>query len=341
MPNKPNRTFPFTLSGRWSYRLRSFINLYWSTLYISGRRLLRGPRFPNWTWSLETSTHFMKTQAAIAFDLPNMADGREYEDALIFGSAATSQVNVEAVTQPIAGRWYQPKTGAQPVTVLYLHGGGYAYYSKSHHTLIALITLATQARTFAPDYRLIPEHPYPAQLDDALAAYRWLIESGVDPKRLVVMGDSAGGNLTLALLQALRAARSSLPALAVCLAPWTDLTNSGASMTTNLDHDWLAPRMAERWAQWFCRHITPDDPLVSPVYADLSGLPPIYIQIGSAEILYDMNRALADRAKQQGADVTLDVWPNMTHDFQAFGDLIPESQDALRRIGEVVREHVA
>lgn len=213
----------------------------------------------------------------------------------------------------LSGRWpyrlrslltlYQAKAGAARVTVLYLHGGGYAYYSAAHQNLIALVTLAARARTFALDYRLIPEHPFPAQLEDALAAYRWLLQTGVAPERLVVAGDSAGGNLTLALLLALREAGLPLPALGVCLAPWVDVLNSGASMTANAPYDWVEKRMADR-----------------------------------AEILHDMIRAFADRAAQQGADVELEVWPDMPHDFQAFGEVVPESKAALDRIRQVIEE---
>jgi acetyl esterase/lipase len=331
---------PFTLNGRWQYRVRSVLTLYWSMLYVSIRRLFRGPQLPGWNWALEVSTYFIKKQAAAAFDMP-LAEGCEYEDAFVFGSSAVARVAIERVDQPVKGHWYQPKSEARPVTVLYLHGGGYIYYSKVHQNLIALVTLAAEARTFALDYRLAPEHAFPAQLDDALAAYRWLLKTGVKPERLVIMGDSAGGNLTLALLLALREAGDTLPALAICIAPWTDLSNSGDSMTTNAAHDWIEKRMASQWAEWFCKRDEVGNPLVSPINADLRGLSPIYIQAGSAEILHDMICAFAERAEKQGAQVKLDVWPNMTHDFQAFGDITPESKEALQRIGDMVRKYVA
>ena len=331
---------PFELNGRWQYRLRSVLNLTWSTLYISARRWLRGPRFPNWSWDMETSTHFMRTQASASFDMPDLAASREYEDALLFSSAAVPRVTIEPTNLPVRGHWYQPKTGAQAVTVLYLHGGGYVYYSKTHQNLIALFTLAAGSRTFALDYRLIPEQPFPAQLEDALAAYRWLLETGTAPERLVVAGDSAGGNLSLALLLALRDAQLPLPALAVCLAPWTDPSDPGESMTVNAGIDWIEKRLPLQWAKWFHKGSDPRNPLVSPVYADLRGLPPIYIQTGSVDILYNMICAFAGRAREQGANVRLDVWPNMTHDFQAYGDLLPESREALARIGALVGEYV-
>lgn len=157
----------------------------------------------------------------------------------------------------------------------------------------------------------------------------------------MVIGDSAGGNLTLALLLSLRDSRLPLPALGICLAPWTDAENCGGSMTANAAYDWIEPRMAARWAEWPCSGADRRNPLISPIHADLNGLPPIYIQSGSAEILHDMIRAFADQAREQGAKVTLEVWQNMNHDFQAYGDLVPESGAALARIGEVNAEHVA
>ncbi|MFZ4462962.1 MAG: alpha/beta hydrolase [Bacteroidales bacterium] len=335
MKEKQNSA-PFVLNGRWQYRLRSLINLNWSTFYITLRRLFKGARFPNWSWSLETSMHFLKTQTDIAFDMPNHADGREYQDSLLFKSSAIGRVNIETLQSPVKGHWYEPKSEKNEVTLLYLHGGGYTYYSKAHENIIALVTLAASSRTFAPDYRLTPEHPFPAQLEDALAAYRWLLDTGIVPEQLVIAGDSAGGNLTLTLLLAIRNAGLPFPAGAICIAPWTDLSNPGESMRTNDSHDWITERMAKRWADWFCQGKDASNPLISPVHADLKGLPPIYIQAGSAEILYDMICVFEKEAKKQGADVTLDVWPNMIHDFQAFGDLVTESREALQRIGEMV-----
>ena len=339
--NPGRNTKPFALSGRMQYRVRSVLALYWSSIYVSFRRLLRGPRLPGWSWMFEAATHFLRSQTISGFNMSSQADAREYEDSLVFHSPALEQVSIEAVATPVKGHWYLPKNGARDVTLLYLHGGGYAYYASAHQNLIALVTLAAGARTFALDYRLIPEHPFPAQLDDALAAYRWLLDSGISPERLVIAGDSAGGHLTLSLLLALRDQKLKLPALAVCIAPWTDTGNAGASMTKNAPYDWVEKRMATQWSEWLCHGMDPNDPKISPTRADLSGLPPIYIQAGAAEILHDMIREFADKAAAQGANVTLEVWPNMNHDFQAFGDTIPESREALGRIGAVIGKHLA
>jgi acetyl esterase/lipase len=319
--------------------VRSVLLLMWSMLYVSVRRLLRGPLLPSWTWELEVSTHFLKLQAEASFDIKDIEQGRLYERSLVFHSDAVEQVRITRVETAVLGDWYEADTGTAAVTMLYLHGGGYASYAGAYLNFIALTTLAARSRTFALDYPLIPEHTFPAQLDCAMAAYRWLLETGVEPGRLVVAGDSAGGNLALALLLALRDGGEALPALAICMGPWTDPSNPGDSMTTNARYDWVGKRMADRWSQWFVADDSLDNPLISPVKADLTGLPPIYIQAGGAEILLDMIVEFADRAAQQGAEVTLDVWPEMTHDFQAFGDMVPQSREALERIGEVVRQH--
>lgn len=223
--------------------------------------------------------------------------------------------------------------------MLYLHGGGYAYYSMTHQNLIACVTLAASTRTFALDYRLTPEHPFPAQIEDAMAAYRWLLETGVEPGKLLLAGDSAGGNLTLALLQSIREAGLPQPAGAVCICPWTDISNPGISMVENSKYDWVIKEMPEKWTKWFHPETETKNPIISPVHADLKGLAPIYIQAGTAEILYSMICDFFAAAQSQGADVKLDTWQNMTHDFQAYGDLIEESKEALYRIGEFARKH--
>ena len=330
----------FQLYGKWSYRLRSLLALYWSLLYVSIRRLLRGPLLPNWNWMFEVSTHFIRTQTVTAFNMANHMEGREYENSLVFTSPALAKMKIESINAPVKGHWYHPKSETKDITVLYLHGGGYAYYSKAHENLIALVTLAAKSQTFALDYCLIPEHPFPAQLDDALAAYRWLLETGIKPEHLVVIGDSAGGNLTLALLLALRDSKLPFPALGICIAPWTDVENSGNSLKENEPFDWVEKRMPLKWAEWLCKGTNPRNPIVSPINADLRGLPPIYIQAGDAEILYDMIQSFYDKAQAQGANVKLDVWRHMNHDFQAFGDLVPESKEALMRIGQVIEENV-
>jgi len=171
---------------------------------------------------------------------------------------------------------------------------------------------------------------------DAFQSYRWLLEKGVDACNLVVAGDSAGGNLALALLLGARDSNLPLPALAVALSPPTDLETEYASLAGNQDTDWIDKPQLLHWAEWFCDSAQLRDPLISPMCADLRRLPLIYVQAGSAEILYDSILAFVNRAKSQGADVVLESWEDMNHVFQMFGPGAPQSAEALRRIGEII-----
>jgi acetyl esterase/lipase len=163
-----------------------------------------------------------------------------------------------------------------------------------------------------------------------------LLDNGSDGQHIVVAGDSAGGNLALVLLLCLREGNMPLPRLAVCLSPWVDMGNSGGSMTTNEPFDWVQKRMAERWAAWYCNGADPGDPHISPLHADLHGLPPIYIQAGDAEIFFDMVRQFNDAAHKQEADVILEVWEHMNHTFQAYGDQTKPSRFALAHIQKTI-----
>lgn len=286
---------------------------------------------------MELGTQVLKRQAVIAFRMPNVNEARRYLDSVVIGSRALSEVNIEAVEQEhFRGSWFVGKDTETPVTLLYFHGGGYSFYPRSCAQFIALITLAAGSKTFALDYRLSPEHRFPAQLEDALHAYRWLLENGTHPDNLVVCGDSAGGNLALALLLTAREAKLPLPALAIALSPPTDFESEHSSMISNQGFDWIDKHMLEQWADWFCDAAQRHNPLVSPVLADLRGLPPIYIQAGRAEILYGSMQAFADRARNQGADVVFEAWDDMNHDFQLFAPDVPQSAEALRRLGEVI-----
>jgi len=323
------------------YRLRSAAELSQSVLEVSARRALKGPRLPGWNWFVEVATQVLKRQtfAAVRMGDKNVKGARRYLDSVVISSPALSEVSITPVVQEkFSGSWFAGKNFADQctessVTVLYFHGGGYSFYPQAYANFIALITKAAKSRTFALDYRLSPEHRFPAQLEDALNAYRWLIGDGADPDRLIFAGDSAGANLTLALLLAARESKLPLPALAVALSPPTDFE---ADLTDKGEFDWIEKRMLEQWADWFCDPAERRNPLVSPLWADLRGLPPIYIQAGRAEILYDSIQAFADCAQKRGADVVLETWKNMTHDFQMFGLDAPQSAEALRRIGQVI-----
>jgi len=324
-------------AGPTQYRLRSAAQVGESILKVSARRMLKGPRQPGWNWLVELGTGILKRQVATAFDMRDVKEARSYLDSVVITSPALSGVDITAVVQEkFRGSWFAQNDPETPVTVLYCHGGGYSFYPQAYANFIALITLAAKSRTFALNYRLSPEHRFPAQLEDALSAYRWLLETGTDPDNLIFAGDSAGGNLALALLLAARDSKLPLPALLIALSPATDFETEHASLVRNRASDWIDKQMLDQWASWFCASTERCQPLVSPLRADLCGLPPIYIQAGRSEILYDSIQAFADRARSQGADVVLDTWEDMNHVFQMFGPDVPQSAEALRRIGEVI-----
>jgi epsilon-lactone hydrolase len=321
-------------SGPALYRVRAAVETSQSVAEVSARRLLKGPLRPGWNWFVEVVTRILQRQVNAAMQMPDIEEARRYLDSMVISSPALTQVDIRPlVHERFRGRWFSSKSEKPNVALLYLHGGGYSFYPRAYESFIAQVTLAANARTFALDYRLTPEHRFPAQLNDALDAYRWLLENGTGPSRLVVAGDSAGANLTLVLLLALREAKLDLPALAIALSPPTDFESE---IVGNEEFDWINKAALLKWRDWYCDPAQRCDPLISPVRADLRGLPPIYMQAGRAEILYDSIQAFAHHAQRQGADVVLEGWKDMNHNFPVFGPDAPQSVDALRRIGEVI-----
>ncbi|MFN8589295.1 MAG: alpha/beta hydrolase, partial [Candidatus Eisenbacteria bacterium] len=325
-------------SGRPDHQFRQFAALMGATAGVSLRRALGRPLVPSWPWAVEVGTELLREQMRLMFTM-TPPEARAFADSMTLPAPVLERVRVgEPVTKPVPGRWFEP-AGHAGRTLLYLHGGGYAFHGGAFASFVALVAEATRARTFALDYRLTPEHPYPAQLDDAQAAYRALLASGVDPERLVVAGDSAGGHLTLSLLVALRDVGAPLPAVALALCPWTHSGARGASLFANDPYDWVQGAHAVRFGEWLRRDLPADDPRVSPLLADLRGLPPIVLQAGGREILYDQIVEFAGVAKAQGVHVKLQVWPEMNHDFQAFGPDVPEAREALAAMRAAVEEY--
>lgn len=224
--------------------------------------------------------------------------------------------------------------------VLYLHGGGYIYGAiGAYRGWAARVSRLARARVLLLDYRLAPEHPFPAAVDDSLAAYRWLLADGVAPERLVVGGESAGGGLTLATLVAQRDAGAPLPAAGVCISPWTDLALTGDSMQTRAAADPLVDRPGlEDMAAKYLNGADPRDPLASPLFADLTGLPPLLVQVGDCEVLLDDAARLAERARAAGVEVVYECWDGMVHNFPLFTDQLPDGARAAERIGAFIRE---
>ena len=250
------------------------------------------------------------------------------------------EIKVEQVSAPTApAEWLRPPGAVAGRIVLYLHGGGYVIGSpRSHRHLAAAIASAGQATGLLLDYRLAPEHPFPAAVEDATAAYRWLLEQGIAPGHVVIGGDSAGGGLTVATLVALRDAGVPRPAAGVCISPWTDLTFGGASYRTRAQSD---PIVSRPGIDGIAQAYLGATPLASPLFADLRGLPPLLIQVGSDEVLLDDATELADRAKAAGVDTTLEVWDRMIHVWHWFLPMLDEAQAAIDGIGRFVRVRAA
>jgi acetyl esterase/lipase len=229
----------------------------------------------------------------------------------------------------IVGEWVE--AGGVPAgTMLYLHGGGYMACSPKTHRPITAAYANRGIKIFAPDYRLAPENPFPAAVDDALAAYKGLLDQGVAPSSLAVGGDSAGGGLALALLLAAKAAGLPMPSSAVVFSPWTDLAATGATIKTNLKRDpMLHGKTLPDGASFYLNGADPKNPLASPLYGDLAGLPPIFIAVGEAEILRDDSTRFSAHATSAGVAVSLKIWEGMPHVWQMFQFILPEARAAM------------
>jgi acetyl esterase/lipase len=243
----------------------------------------------------------------------------------------------------VAGEW-SIVGGSEPSRVLlYFHGGGYCSGSiLSHRRLVTEAGRAAGMRTLAIGYRLAPEHPYPAAHEDALAAWRFLRRQGVAAASIAVGGDSAGGNLTLGLINRLRAAEEELPACAWLLSPWTDLTMSGETLATKdaidpLIHEAYLTELADAYAPL---PVDRRDPLISPLFADLAGFPPTLIQVGSAETLLADATRLALAAGGADVDVTTQVWPHMIHAWPVWNAHLEDGRRALAEAGRFIRAHL-
>lgn len=275
-------------------------------------------------------------------DEMTVQDWRSAYDGLGLLMPPAAEVDVQPVDAGgVPAAWSVPKDDRGTV-VVYLHGGGYCIGSlTSHRPMLTHLATASGARVLAVDYRLAPEHPHPAALDDAVGAYRWVVGTqGVDPARVVVAGDSAGGGLTLATLVALRDAGDPLPAAGVCLSPWADLTQSGSTIAEKADEDpMVRAEDLDRWAGMYAGGAARDSKAISPLFADLSGLPPLLVEVGTSEVLLDDARRVADRAREAGVDVTLTVAEDMIHVWHSFAGAVPEADEGIARVAAFVREH--
>lgn len=235
--------------------------------------------------------------------------------------------------------WMEMPRVARDRVFLFFHGGGYnAGSPRTHRLLAANLSRATHMRLLLPDYRLAPEHPFPAGVKDALLVYQWLLNQGFSEQDIIVGGDSAGGGLALSMLLALRAAGARMPKAAILLAPWTDLTVSSDSYRKLRKFDPIITReKLQESARWYAGKRDPADPLLSPLFADPAGLPPLLIHVGGDEVMLDDGRKFAAQAKQAGVPVNFKIFEGMWHVFHNSGMAVPEARQAIDAIGDFVR----
>ena len=238
--------------------------------------------------------------------------------------------------------WVDAGQGQGERTLLFFHGGGFTVGStKDHLDLCGRLAFAARARALSLDYRLAPEHPFPTAAQDCLEACKWLLSQGMDPAKLGLIGISAGGGLALTSLLGLRQAGLPLPAAALLMSPATDLRFPGQSTITNQDSDWIGlPRLKALKGAYLGQQ-DPAQPMASPVLAELSGLPPMLIQVGGGELLLDDNLAFAAKAQAAGVDVRLDRYPGMFHCWQVFADVLAEGRRAISQAGDFLAARLA
>lgn len=246
---------------------------------------------------------------------------------------------LEVEADDIRAMWVCPKGALNDRVILYAHGGGFVSGSiYTHRKMVGHIAKATGCRALLFEYPYAHEQKYPAQLNTTVAAYRWLMGEGINPSHVAVAGDSAGAALIVGLLQKARDNKLPLPAAVILISGWLDMALSAPSFETNAQKD---PFFTKQIVSWLAANALgdgdPRDPYASPLYADLTGFPPFFLQAGADEALVDESRMFANKAKEAGVDVRIDVFPEMLHSFQMMAGRAPEADDAIRRLGEWVR----
>lgn len=252
-------------------------------------------------------------------------------------------VRVEQIRENgVNGEWQVPNDTPPETCIYYLHGGGYTIGSPvAHRPMTIAIAKAANTRVFSLDYRLAPEHPYPAALDDALQGYRWLLDQGFKPHQLVLAGDSAGGGLALALSLKLKSLSEALPTAMILISPWTDLTLSSDSIEENDKKCALLNTfILKDCTRAYTNNEDPKDPFISPLYGDLSGLPPLLMYVSSTEAIRDDSLRLTEKAKKSGVDVTLHLWPRQPHAWPIFYRFMPESKQCVKEMALFVKNHI-
>ncbi len=272
---------------------------------------------------------------------PTVEEYREGFESLSANVGVGKNSTIEDVqANGVPGEMVTADGSSSESVTLYLHGGGYVIGSpKTHRELARRLSVETGGSILVIDYRLAPENPFPAAVEDAVSSYQWMLERGLDPSALSIAGDSAGGGLAVATLVSLKDQGIPLPSCGVALSPWVDMEVTGESMTTRADVDPMVQRDGlMTMAQTYLNGSDPRSPLAAPIYADLTGLPPLLIQVGTRETLYDDAIRLACHAIESGLRVTFEPWDEMIHVWQLFAPLIDEGQEAIERIGAFIRD---
>ncbi len=289
---------------------------------------------------LQQAMDMFKEMGAKMGEAKNMDDMR----AIMIETQAPDGVTCTPVEAGgVSAEWSVAAGVDEAKVVLYVHGGGYVMGSAgSHRDVTGRLSKAAGARVLSLNYRLAPEHPFPAPVDDAVAAYRWLLAQGISPSNIAVAGDSAGGGLAIATLLALRDAGEPLPAAGIGISPWVDMEGTGESMTTRAAVDPVVQKEGLLgMAKLYLGDADPKNPLAAPLHADLAGLPPLLLQVGDAETLLDDSTRLAERARAAGVDVTLKVWDEMPHVWHLFAPILPEGRQAIDEIGSFFQARTA
>ena len=257
---------------------------------------------------------------------------------IISNEKIPGEVTIERINiGELSAEWIYVPGASEHKIYLTLFGGGYIMGNlESRRWIPYWLSKVTNYRCLNIGYRLAPEHPFPAALDDSISAYQWLLAKDIDPNNIIIGGESAGGGLTMAILLKLKELKLPLPKAAVMMSPWVDLTGSGKSLETNYKYEPVLAEGVKTMGIVYAGGKSTKNPLISPVFADLGGLPPLLIQAGGIEAILDDSILLAERAKSAGVQVTLEVYEKMTHVFQAFGDLLSESKKAFENIKKFI-----
>lgn len=329
-------------SGPWRFRIGSFIRLMQLGFWVKLRHARGQKLHSDWDADHEIGTLFWRGQFERALRLGDMGQGRRLFDSLQTYAGPAAQVRRQPVTiGGLAAEWITPNELRDDVTVLYLHGGGYAFHAAVTRDFAAMLADLLGRRVLVPDYRLTPEHPHPAQLEDALTAWVFLLDQGAAPDRMVILGDSAGGHLMLMTLLALRDRGLAQPATGIGLSPWTDIGARGRSLTGNDRYDLVQGWMTLLFGEWLQAGSGLTREALSPVDQDYSGCAPIYLQAAECEVLVDQARDMARRLQAQSHPVMLEIWPGVVHEFHAYGRHLPQSAQAFDRLNAAIAARMA